>query len=172
MPVKPSSSDQCCVYPHFISNLFLPLSFYPSWVSSPCGPQPFCFSSECVSPLFLSSLLSIICSLCSSLFCPCLFLSLCRTPNVSSNGNPGYESLPLTDRQSPPPSVSSSVLVHHHNLSFLSRFRPASTALKICFNLEVERLPHSVQIYYSAFAIMQKIFVSLKVYCSNPCLKI
>ncbi|KAK9513912.1 hypothetical protein VZT92_027412 [Zoarces viviparus] len=33
------------------------------------------------------------------------------TPNVSSNGNPGYESLPLTDRQSPPPSVSSSVLV-------------------------------------------------------------
>eukprot|EP00063_Salmo_salar_P035409 XP_014010244.1 PREDICTED: protein tweety homolog 1-like isoform X2 [Salmo salar] len=26
------------------------------------------------------------------------------TPNVSSNGNPGYESLALTDRQSPPPS--------------------------------------------------------------------
>uniref|UniRef100_A0A3Q0R735 Protein tweety homolog n=1 Tax=Amphilophus citrinellus TaxID=61819 RepID=A0A3Q0R735_AMPCI len=31
------------------------------------------------------------------------------TPNVSSNGNPGYESLPLTDRQSPPPSDLSSV---------------------------------------------------------------
>ena len=43
------------------------------------------------------------------LFCRCLFLSLYRTPNVSSNGNPGYESLPLTERQSPPPSVSSSV---------------------------------------------------------------
>ncbi|XP_010786797.1 protein tweety homolog 2-like isoform X1 [Notothenia coriiceps] len=33
-----------------------------------------------------------------------------RTPNVSSNGNPGYESLPLTDRQSPPPSYSPSML--------------------------------------------------------------
>ncbi|XP_036824285.1 protein tweety homolog 1 isoform X1 [Oncorhynchus mykiss] len=32
------------------------------------------------------------------------------TPNVSSNGNPGYESLPLTDRQSPPPSYSPSML--------------------------------------------------------------
>ncbi|XP_051576367.1 protein tweety homolog 1-like isoform X2 [Myxocyprinus asiaticus] len=28
------------------------------------------------------------------------------TPNVSSNGNPGYENLPLSDRQSPPPSYS------------------------------------------------------------------
>ncbi|XP_046703364.1 protein tweety homolog 1 isoform X2 [Silurus meridionalis] len=28
------------------------------------------------------------------------------TPNTSSNGNPGYESLPLSDRQSPPPSYS------------------------------------------------------------------
>ncbi|KAG7237638.1 hypothetical protein INR49_032084 [Caranx melampygus] len=33
-----------------------------------------------------------------------------ETPNVSSNGNPGYESLPLTDRQSPPPSYSPSML--------------------------------------------------------------
>uniref|UniRef100_H3CRN5 Protein tweety homolog n=1 Tax=Tetraodon nigroviridis TaxID=99883 RepID=H3CRN5_TETNG len=33
-----------------------------------------------------------------------------RTPNVSSNGNPGYESLPLADRQSPPPSYSPSML--------------------------------------------------------------
>ncbi|XP_030640844.1 protein tweety homolog 1 [Chanos chanos] len=33
------------------------------------------------------------------------------TPNVSSNGNPGYESLPLTDRQSPPPSYSPSMLI-------------------------------------------------------------
>ncbi|XP_072316123.1 protein tweety homolog 1 isoform X1 [Eucyclogobius newberryi] len=32
------------------------------------------------------------------------------TQNVSSNGNPGYESLPLTDRQSPPPSYSPSML--------------------------------------------------------------
>ncbi|XP_046897777.1 protein tweety homolog 1 [Hypomesus transpacificus] len=32
------------------------------------------------------------------------------TPNVSSNGNPGYESLPLADRQSPPPSYSPSML--------------------------------------------------------------
>uniref|UniRef100_A0A3B5MR82 Protein tweety homolog n=1 Tax=Xiphophorus couchianus TaxID=32473 RepID=A0A3B5MR82_9TELE len=32
------------------------------------------------------------------------------TPNVSSNGNPGYESLPLSDRQSPPPSYSPSML--------------------------------------------------------------
>nr|XP_061813682.1 protein tweety homolog 1 isoform X1 [Nerophis lumbriciformis] len=32
------------------------------------------------------------------------------TPNVSSNGNPGYESLPLTARQSPPPSYSPSML--------------------------------------------------------------
>ncbi|XP_060937527.1 protein tweety homolog 1 [Limanda limanda] len=32
------------------------------------------------------------------------------TPNVSSNGNPGYESLPLTERQSPPPSYSPSML--------------------------------------------------------------
>ncbi|XP_017570072.2 protein tweety homolog 1 isoform X2 [Pygocentrus nattereri] len=28
------------------------------------------------------------------------------TPNASSNGNPGYESLPLSDRPSPPPSYS------------------------------------------------------------------
>ncbi|TRY59481.1 hypothetical protein DNTS_017874 [Danionella cerebrum] len=33
------------------------------------------------------------------------------TPNVSSNGNPGYENLPLSDRQSPPPSVSPLVFV-------------------------------------------------------------
>ncbi|XP_016420754.1 protein tweety homolog 1-like [Sinocyclocheilus rhinocerous] len=39
-----------------------------------------------------------------------LSLSLCRTPNVSSNGNPGYENLPLSDRQSPPPSYSPSML--------------------------------------------------------------
>uniref|UniRef100_A0A8C1D054 Protein tweety homolog n=1 Tax=Cyprinus carpio carpio TaxID=630221 RepID=A0A8C1D054_CYPCA len=32
------------------------------------------------------------------------------TPNVSSNGNPGYENLPLSDRQSPPPSYSPSML--------------------------------------------------------------
>ncbi|XP_076135662.1 protein tweety homolog 1 [Alosa pseudoharengus] len=32
------------------------------------------------------------------------------TPNASSNGNPGYESLPLIDRQSPPPSYSPSML--------------------------------------------------------------
>ncbi|KAK3571954.1 hypothetical protein QTP86_020501 [Hemibagrus guttatus] len=32
------------------------------------------------------------------------------TPNTSSNGNPGYESLPLSDRQSPPPSYSPSML--------------------------------------------------------------
>ncbi|XP_016347164.1 protein tweety homolog 1-B-like [Sinocyclocheilus anshuiensis] len=32
------------------------------------------------------------------------------TPNVSSNGNPGYENLCLSDRQSPPPSYSPSML--------------------------------------------------------------
>ncbi|XP_036451725.1 protein tweety homolog 1 [Colossoma macropomum] len=32
------------------------------------------------------------------------------TPNASSNGNPGYESLPLSDRPSPPPSYSPSML--------------------------------------------------------------
>lgn len=56
-----------------------------------------CFRSSPLSP-----------SPCSSLY---LSLSLCRTPNVSSNGNPGYENLPLSDRQSPPPSVSSLVFV-------------------------------------------------------------
>ncbi|TKS82162.1 Protein tweety -like protein 1 [Collichthys lucidus] len=56
---------------------------------------------------FLSALAftAILCSL------PGAWRSFPRTPNVSSNGNPGYESLPLTDRQSPPPSVSSSVFV-------------------------------------------------------------
>ncbi|MFT7815904.1 protein tweety homolog 1 isoform X1 [Arapaima gigas] len=32
------------------------------------------------------------------------------TPNVSSNGNPGYESLALIDRQTPPPSYSPSMM--------------------------------------------------------------
>lgn len=56
-------------------------------------------------------------SLCPSLlllplsFLVPLFVFLCRTPNTSSNGNPGYESLPLSDRQSPPPSVSFPVCV-------------------------------------------------------------
>ncbi|XP_010786798.1 protein tweety homolog 2-like isoform X2 [Notothenia coriiceps] len=55
---------------------------------------------------FLSALAftAILCSL------PGAWRSFPRTPNVSSNGNPGYESLPLTDRQSPPPSYSPSML--------------------------------------------------------------
>ncbi|KAK3550559.1 hypothetical protein QTP70_000059 [Hemibagrus guttatus] len=56
---------------------------------------------------FLSALAftAILCSL------PGAWRSFSRTPNTSSNGNPGYESLPLSDRQSPPPSVSSPVCV-------------------------------------------------------------
>lgn len=77
-------------------------------VSDPCFPPPLFF----IPP-------SLHASSFPSLSCPCLFLSLYRTPNVSSNGNPGYESLPLTDRQSPPPSVSSSVLVtSSHSVPF------------------------------------------------------
>ncbi|XP_013868140.1 protein tweety homolog 1 isoform X2 [Austrofundulus limnaeus] len=55
---------------------------------------------------FLSALAftAILCAL------PGAWRSFPRTPNVSSNGNPGYESLPLTDRQSPPPSYSPSML--------------------------------------------------------------
>ncbi|KTG36654.1 hypothetical protein cypCar_00000897 [Cyprinus carpio] len=55
---------------------------------------------------FLSALAftAILCSL------PGAWRSFHRTPNVSSNGNPGYENLPLSDRQSPPPSYSPSML--------------------------------------------------------------
>lgn len=102
----PTSYTERCIFPHYISNRSF--SFFPftcPWLPSPCGPPvPLCLS-QCVSPLFPSLLHPPFLSF------PCLFLSLYRTPNVSSNGNPGYESLPLTDRQSPPPSVSSSVLV-------------------------------------------------------------
>nr|XP_020473219.1 protein tweety homolog 1 isoform X1 [Monopterus albus]XP_020473220.1 protein tweety homolog 1 isoform X1 [Monopterus albus] len=48
------------------------------------------------------------------------------TPNVSSNGNPGYESLPLTDRQSPPPSYSPSMLTGYGG----SQSRPNPTHLR------------------------------------------
>lgn len=100
----PTSYTERCVFLTALSPSFL-LPVRGS--CHPVAPAPFVFQNVS-HPL----------SLCSSssipplpLLCPCLFLSLCRTPNVSSNGNPGYESLPLTDRQSPPPSVSSSVLV-------------------------------------------------------------
>ncbi|XP_026795832.2 protein tweety homolog 1 isoform X4 [Pangasianodon hypophthalmus] len=55
---------------------------------------------------FLSALAftAILCSL------PGAWRSFSRTPNTSSSGNPGYESLPLSDRQSPPPSYSPSML--------------------------------------------------------------
>ncbi|XP_022529739.2 protein tweety homolog 1 isoform X2 [Astyanax mexicanus] len=55
---------------------------------------------------FLSALAftAILCSL------PGAWRSFSRTPNASSNGNPGYESLPLSDRPSPPPSYSPSML--------------------------------------------------------------
>uniref|UniRef100_A0A8C9UXN2 Protein tweety homolog n=1 Tax=Scleropages formosus TaxID=113540 RepID=A0A8C9UXN2_SCLFO len=55
---------------------------------------------------FLSALAftAILCSL------PGAWRSFPRTPNVSSNGNPGYESLPLIDRQTPPPSYSPSMM--------------------------------------------------------------
>ena len=109
----PHSYTECCVFPHYISNRSF--SFFPVTLSlgpvTPRPPRPLCLSQR-VSPLFPSLLLHPSIPPLPSLFCPCcLFLSLYRTPNVSSNGNPGYESLPLTDRQSPPPSVSSSVLV-------------------------------------------------------------
>lgn len=104
----------CYLFLHFISNRLI--SFFP--VACPRVPPPVTLSCPSVFLDVFSSLFSLFSSprrLSSSsspsLFCPCLSLSLYRTPNVSSNGNPGYESLPLTDRQSPPPSVSSSVLV-------------------------------------------------------------
>lgn len=110
----------CCL--HYFSNRSF--SFFPftcPWVSSSCGPlpTPLLSVSMCLTPSF--PLFFILYSSSPALFCPCLFLSLYRTPNVSSNGNPGYESLPLTDRQSPPPSVSSSVPVTpSHSVPFFS----------------------------------------------------
>lgn len=105
MVLTPTSYTERCVFLTALSPSFL-LPVLGS--CHPVAPCPLRLS-QCVSsplPLFF-----ILHSSSPSLFCPCLFLSLYRTPNVSSNGNPGYESLPLTDRQSPPPSVSSSVLV-------------------------------------------------------------
>lgn len=100
------SYSKCFAFLHLFSNLSLLLSFYPSLGPVTLRPScPLCHS-DCVS--FLPSPLSS-CYFSPFLFCPCLFLSPYRTQNVSSNGNPGYESLPLSDRQSPPPSVSSSV---------------------------------------------------------------
>lgn len=89
--------------------------------SSPHPPSVFLNVSHPFFILYSSS---------PALFCPCLFLSLYRTPNVSSNGNPGYESLPLTDRQSPPPSVSSSVPVTpSHSVPFFSLLLVLTLAL-------------------------------------------
>lgn len=103
----PASYTARCIFPHYISLTALsPPSLLP--VLGSCHPAALPFPSVFLNvshpcfPFFF---------ILHSFSCPCLFLSLYRTPNVSSNGNPGYESLPLTDRQSPPPSVSSSVLV-------------------------------------------------------------
>lgn len=118
---------------HYLSNsLPLPLSLFahpwphPPWPRPPVlGPAlrscPLCPSPDAavarfslVCPPSFSCYSSPLLSSPTSLFSPLLSLlslSLHRTPNASSNGNPGYESLPLIDRQSPPPSVSSSVSV-------------------------------------------------------------
>ncbi len=84
-----------------LSNSLPPFVFlFPPWILAlilPCVPlvwHVILLSLHCPVSWFLSA-----------------SLSFCRTPNVSSNGNPGYENLPLSDRQSPPPSVSSLVSV-------------------------------------------------------------
>lgn len=139
-----SSDIECCVFPHNISNPSF--SFFPvtcPWVPSsrghPPSSIPFVFLNVS-HPICLFS--SPFHSSSPSLFCPCLFLSLYRTPNVSSNGNPGYESLPLTDRQSPPPSVSSSVLVTPSQ--FYGAFPRAllGLALLAFFPFPPGRVPH------------------------------
>lgn len=117
----------CCL--HYFSNRsfsFFPLPVRGSRHPAVLPPSPFCLS-QCVSPLLsLSSLSSIRLLPLSSV----LVSSLYRTPNVSSNGNPGYESLPLTDRQSPPPSVSSSVPVTpSHSVPFFSLLLVLTLAL-------------------------------------------
>lgn len=95
---------------HHFSNHYSSLSpLTPPRLLPTSGPLPLSVFLNVSQPF--SPLSFILHSSCSSSFCPSLFLSLYRTPNVSSNGNPGYESLPLTDRQSPPPSVSSFVFV-------------------------------------------------------------
>lgn len=119
----------CCLH-YFSKRSFSFFPFTCPWVSSSCGPlpTPLLSVSMCLTPSF--PLFFILYSSSPALFCPCLFLSLYRTPNVSSNGNPGYESLPLTDRQSPPPSVSSSVPVTpSHSVPFFSLLLVLTLAL-------------------------------------------
>lgn len=84
-------------------------------------PPPLSLSLSILGPVFFIPYFSVNVAWAFSVSLPAtppsflplvpLFVFLCRTPNTSSNGNPGYESLHLSDRQSPPPSVSSPVCV-------------------------------------------------------------